>query len=169
MVNLVLHFNFLLISSLLHLLKRDQVVLTKMLMKKWFTMQPLHFLHNKLSRQSLHGRKMRNQHLNCRIRNRVGLSDRVVPQSHSNSTTVMFAKSVAQVPRYAVYVHFFFQYYGSVRPQPRTQQLHYCDVCKISCGGPQVCPICVCNKKFRLSEKPVSFFACTSRALILLY
>ncbi|XP_057305924.1 zinc finger RNA-binding protein-like isoform X2 [Hydractinia symbiolongicarpus] len=29
------------------------------------------------------------------------------------------------------------KYYGSVRPQPRTQQLHYCDVCKISCGGPQ--------------------------------
>lgn len=25
------------------------------------------------------------------------------------------------------------------RPMPKPQTLHYCDVCKISCAGPQVC------------------------------
>ena len=26
---------------------------------------------------------------------------------------------------------------GQMKPKPRPQQLHYCDVCKISCAGPQ--------------------------------
>ncbi|KPJ20954.1 hypothetical protein RR48_00027 [Papilio machaon] len=25
------------------------------------------------------------------------------------------------------------------KPPPKAQQLHYCDVCRISCAGPQVC------------------------------